>query len=366
MATPLSADKMLAALKKEGVKVSEHSGWRTHNRAGHGAWGPVNGIIIHHTAGADSSAGLSLVYNGRSDLPGPLAHAYLSKSGTVTLTGNGRANHAGSGDDDVFRAVINEGTLPKPNENNTDGNVHFYGIEIANLGNGKDPYPTAQYDAAVKWAAAICRAHGWSSKSVIGHKEWTNQKIDPSFSMTTFRGDVQKQLNGTYKKPTTPTVPKAPTLPTKPTEGDNGMAIPGGPYNLAIRNTVEQTLAGPDWTDIVFSTEDSDEASLHATPSSEFGAEGFYNGAAYLKLSNVTEGTEIQARLVEVNTSGTEVKSHPIVEGIGTAGSTFFAVPFIGRLAAGRKLKLKVGQFDDADDVVIITSVELRMHWTIL
>jgi hypothetical protein len=195
MAAPISPDQLLAALKAEGVKVFEHSGWRTHNRAGHGGWGPLNGVMIHHTAGSAPGDG-SVVWNGRSDLPGPLAHGYLAKDGTVTLTANGRANHAGGGDAAVLSAVVAERTpLPTTHHHEgssgaMDGNAHFYGLEISNLGTSKDPYPAAQYEAAVRWAAAICRHHGWSERSVIGHKEWSDWKSDPSFDMTEFRADV--------------------------------------------------------------------------------------------------------------------------------------------------------------------------------
>ena len=47
---------------------------------------------------------------------------------------------------------------------------------------------------AVRWAAALCRAHGWSELSVIGHKEWQPGKIDPTFSMGTFRARVAERL----------------------------------------------------------------------------------------------------------------------------------------------------------------------------
>lgn len=43
MATPLSADKVLSALKAEGVKVVEYKSWRTHNRNNAGAWGRSTG-----------------------------------------------------------------------------------------------------------------------------------------------------------------------------------------------------------------------------------------------------------------------------------------------------------------------------------
>ncbi|MFJ8791390.1 N-acetylmuramoyl-L-alanine amidase [Streptomyces sp. NPDC102462] len=195
MATPLTADRIVAALKAEGVTVAEHAGWRTHNRNSVGAWGPVNGILIHHTAGTSS---LGIVYSGRSDLPGPLAHTHLSKKGVATMVSAGRANHAGKAAKNAFNALVAESsTHPKPaaSSGTVDGNAHLYGIEIENRGDGKDPYPAAQYDAAVRWAAALCRAHGWSADSVAGHKETSIEgKVDPSFGMDAFRAKVDERL----------------------------------------------------------------------------------------------------------------------------------------------------------------------------
>jgi hypothetical protein len=193
MATPLSADRFLAALKAEGVRVVERSGWRTHNRNSRGPWGGVNGVVIHHTAGSNS---LGVCIHGTSGLPGPLCHTHLAKTGTATLVGYGRTNHAGTFAANAHRAVVDEATVhPRPDVTETvDGNQHYYGIEIENLGNGRDPYPSLQYDQAVRWAAAICRAHGWSSHSVIGHKEGTRRKIDPSFPMGDFRAAVAERL----------------------------------------------------------------------------------------------------------------------------------------------------------------------------
>ncbi len=210
MATPLSPDRLVAALKAEGVKVVEQSGWQTHNRNHKGPWGPVNGIVIHHTAGSDSR---SLVWVGTSSLPGPLCHTYMAKSGVATMVANGRANHAGTFAQNAHDAVVAESsTHPRPYEAEpVDGNQHYYGIEIENLGNGTDPYPEVQYEAAVRWATAICRAHGWSEDSVIGHKEGTRRKIDPSFDMNTFRKDVAERLahpadwNGTPEEDDLPT-----------------------------------------------------------------------------------------------------------------------------------------------------------------
>lgn len=193
MATPLSADRILGALRAEGVKVAERSGWRTHNRNHKGAWGPVNGVVIHHTAGQNS---LALCWSGTSSLPGPLCHTHLAKNGTATMVGFGRTNHGGTFAQNAHDAVVAESaTHPRPAADEpVDANARYYGIEIENLGNGKDPYPDAQYQAAVRWAAALCRAHGWTANSVIGHKEGTRRKIDPSFDMNAFRACVAERL----------------------------------------------------------------------------------------------------------------------------------------------------------------------------
>ncbi|MFE4367951.1 MULTISPECIES: peptidoglycan-binding protein [unclassified Streptomyces] len=204
MATPMTADQFVAALRAEGLTVSEMSGWRTNNRDHIKAFGPVNGVVIHHTAGTDSK---SLVFNGTADLPGPLCNSYLPKTGTVYMVGNGRANHAGEFATNAFNAMVAESaTHPVPGPDAIDANSRTYGIEIENLGNGSDFYPQAQYDAAVKWAAAICRFHGWTANSVIGHKEGTSRKIDPkgpigsksgpAFDMNAFRADVAARLKG--------------------------------------------------------------------------------------------------------------------------------------------------------------------------
>lgn len=206
MATPLSAAKMLAVLKAEGLTVHEHSGWATHNRdsATGKTFGPVIGVLIHHTAGHNDR---ELCYNGRSGLPGPLCHSWLGKTDGLWMIGHGRANHAGMVDLDVLNALRDEAPLPHDDVANVDGNDSLYGLEIENLGKDGDPYPDAQYQQAVLWAAALCRAHGWSEKSIAGHKEVQPGKVDPSFDMDDFRADVKKQLAA---KPET-------TTPSKPT-----------------------------------------------------------------------------------------------------------------------------------------------------
>jgi peptidoglycan hydrolase-like protein with peptidoglycan-binding domain len=241
MASPLTADALVRALRNEGVKVVEHSGWRTNNRNSKGAWGPVNGVMIHHTVTSGTDATVRLCFEGRSDLPGPLCHGVIAKDGTVHLVGNGRANHAGLGDDDVLRAVVAESAaLPAPNENNTDGNARFYGFECVNLGDGKDPWPAAQLEAIEAASAAICRAHKWSARSVIGHKEWTNTKIDPrGFSMATMRGRIADRLG--EAAPTPPPQPVV-DLSRLVTAARTDPAASGTPVTYAGVKTVERAL----------------------------------------------------------------------------------------------------------------------------
>lgn len=211
MATPLTADRLLKALRDEGLEVREYRDWRTHNRNSKGPWGPVNGVMIHHTVTKGTDSSVELCYEGHSSLPGPLCHGVIDKAGVVHMVGHGRANHAGLGDGDVLRAVVDEAALPPDNEADTDGNRHFYGFECVNLGDGEDPWPEAQKLAIEKVSAAICRAHGWTQRSVIGHLEWQPGKVDPrGFTMGSMRGRIGKRLGA---EPVGP-APRSPRVPS--------------------------------------------------------------------------------------------------------------------------------------------------------
>jgi hypothetical protein len=184
MATPLSASKFLSVLQAEGLATVQVGNWRTHNRNTKGPWGPMNGVLLHHTGSWITEAGMvQLCYNGRSDLPGPLCHGVITKDGAVHLVGYGRANHAGLGSASVLNAVVNErSVLPAVGDLSVDGNRHFYGFEAVNRGDGIDPYPAVQVEAMVRVSAALLRAHGWGTggkTSVLGHLEWQVGKPDP-------------------------------------------------------------------------------------------------------------------------------------------------------------------------------------------
>ena len=206
MATPMTAAEAVAQLTKWQIRYVEISGWQTHNRNSKGAWGPVNGFIWHHT-GADvpdaRAYAAGTLYNGLSDLPGPLCHFSIGLDGTVYLVGWGRANHAGGGDPAVLQHVIAEdytGQLhpTKGNLTGVDGNAHFYGVEIQY--SGSHTMSTAQYATARRLSAAILDFHGWSEKSVIAHGEWSSDKWDPGYApgkimnMVAVRTDVAATL----------------------------------------------------------------------------------------------------------------------------------------------------------------------------
>ncbi|MFG2589043.1 N-acetylmuramoyl-L-alanine amidase [Streptomyces sp. NPDC048438] len=244
MATPLSAASFLDALLDEGLDVVEVGSWRTHNRNGKGPWGPVNGVMIHHTVTKGTAATVALCRNGHSALPGPLCHGVIAKDGRVHLVGYGRANHAGLGDDDVLRAVIAERTPPADNEATVDGNRHFYGFECENLGDGRDPWPEAQLLAIEKTAAALCRAHGWSAASVIRHLDWQPGKVDPrGIDWTKMHGRIAKRL-GTKPSATPAAPPKKPVVDLSQlvAAARSNPAAKGTPVTYSGVKTVEAAL----------------------------------------------------------------------------------------------------------------------------
>ncbi|MFJ3545490.1 N-acetylmuramoyl-L-alanine amidase [Streptomyces rubiginosohelvolus] len=195
MATPLTAARLLSALKVEGLEVVEVPGWRTRNRDHVGPWGPAHGVMIHHTVTRGTAHTVALCRDGYVGLPGPLCHGVIAKDGRVHLVGHGRANHAGLGDPGVLRAVIAEQPAPVDDEATVDGNRSFYGFECENLGDGRDPWPAEQLLAIERVSAALCRAHGWGPLSVVGHLEWQPGKPDPAgFSMHDMRTRIGARL----------------------------------------------------------------------------------------------------------------------------------------------------------------------------
>ncbi|MGW5821196.1 peptidoglycan recognition protein family protein [Streptomyces noursei] len=187
-----------AVLEAEDVATVPVGDWSRHNRDHKGPFGPMTGVMIHHTASRGERVSVNICRDGRPDLPGPLCHGVIAKSGAVYLVGYGRANHAGLGDSRVLRALRKGRKLPKPVRWDTDGNRYFYGFECINAGDGRDPWPKAQVEAIVRVATALCMYHGWDASRVIGHKEWQRGKIDPKgISMKQLRAEIDHRLAST-------------------------------------------------------------------------------------------------------------------------------------------------------------------------
>ena len=270
MATPFTPAALAAVLRAEGLTVVEYPGWETHERDDETgkAFGPVHGVMIHHTVTKGSANTVRICREGYDSLPGPLCHGVITKDGVVHLISAGRANHAGAGDVDVHDAVVaeNYGDVPPPTNTHdgeaggVDGNDCFYGFECENMGDGKDPWPEVQLDAMVRASTAICRALDWSEKSVIGHLEWSDWKSDPrGFSMKDFRNKVKARLAGDKPQPPKPD-PKPPTTPKpkyQPFPGKEFFkARPKSPIITAMgKRLVEEGCSrynvgpGPQWSD---------------------------------------------------------------------------------------------------------------------
>ncbi len=228
MADPLSPDRLIAILRVEGVKISEYPGWRTRERDDETGktFGPVHLVLNHHTAGTNSRD--TVAKTGVTGLPGPLAHIHLAKTGVATLCSAGRANHAGLMARNAYTSFLNESSThpaPAKSSGTVDGNDCSYGIETENLGNGKDTYPRAQYDAWVRINAAFCRVYGWTADSVGCHKETSIEgKVDPrgpvegygprarfEFTPRQLRADVAERLK--HPASWSPSAPKPPAPP---------------------------------------------------------------------------------------------------------------------------------------------------------
>ena len=211
MTAPLSPDKMISILRAEGVRVAEYPGWRTRERDDETGktFGPVHLLLNHHTAGTASLK--TVAETGRPGLPAPLAHGHLNKTGLLTLTSAGRANHAGLMARNAYESFLDElERHPHPDKSTgtVDGNDVSYGWEVENLGDNDDEYPEVQYDAWVRINAAFCREYRWGAESVGCHKETSVEgKVDPRgpvagygtrgrfmFTPSVFRQDVAERL----------------------------------------------------------------------------------------------------------------------------------------------------------------------------
>lgn len=212
MAKPMSPAQAIKQLRKYGLEVITYPGWEFHNRNAKGPWGPVHGVMLHHTVTRGTANTVSICKRGYASLPGPLCHFVIAKDGKVYAIGWGRANHAGLGSRRVLEAVKTENYVDYPpaksDRDLIDFNPHFYGFECENLGDGIDPWPPIQLASMYRASAAFCEFHGWTEKSVIGHKEAQPGKIDPRgpgiSSLAVMRSRVASRIDHPAPNPSPP------------------------------------------------------------------------------------------------------------------------------------------------------------------
>ncbi|MDI9829671.1 N-acetylmuramoyl-L-alanine amidase [Streptomyces sp. KAU_LT] len=361
MADPMTPAQWRAALRAEGVPFTELDGWTTRGRdkATGKVFGPVRGSLNHHTAGRDSLR--VIAYDGQgAEVPAPLAHAYLPKSGRLVLVAAGRANHAGLAARNAFDAIVAEKAIPKPSKasGTVDGNDALYGIETENLGDGKDTYTRAQYDTWVRYNAAICRHHGWSEGSAAGHLETSVEgKVDPSgpvegygrrgrfqFTMAQLRADVEERL-----------AHPASWSPQQP--ADSQAVTLTGPAYVHLGLTDSYQLPPGGWDEVAFTQEWMDELGHHPATSEVFVVgPARFTASLSLRLERLPVGGVVQVRMSEWE--GATLKTlHPIHEVLGTPGGSYAAVPLVARLGAGRSMRLRL--LNQSADGIEVARAEL-------
>lgn len=142
------------------------------------------GVMLHHTAG-NYPSDLSVITNGRSDLPGPLTQLYIAPDGTVHVITEGRANHAGTGvwDKDGFSVPTDK------------GNDMLIGIEVSSM--GAEPISGVQYIVMIKAAAALSKHYGWDEHHTILHRSYApTRKVDIRNDLDLVQADIKAQLGG--------------------------------------------------------------------------------------------------------------------------------------------------------------------------
>ncbi|MFC8332707.1 N-acetylmuramoyl-L-alanine amidase [Streptomyces olivaceus] len=355
MSVPMTGAQWRAALRAEGVQFVELEGWtgRGRDEATGKPFGPVYGVLNHHTAGVDS---LNLIaYRGQgAAVPAPLAHALLPKDGIVVLVAGGRANHAGTTTGNILGAIVAERSIPRPDRASgvVDANDALYGLETENLGDGEDVYPRGQYDTLVRFNTAVCRHHGWSAGSAAGHLETSLEgKPDPAGPVEGYgrRGRFQLTMNQLRADVGERLAHAASWSPA--TEEDDMPEY----VNLGLARSYR--LASGLWDDVQFTKEWADEPGHHAENSATFvKGPARFTGTLSLRLEWLPAGEVVQVRMSEWE-GGTRVHDHPPHEVIGTEGGTYSTVPLTKRVGPGREMRVELS--NQAGGEIEVASVVL-------
>ena len=223
-----------------GVRTAFMPDWETNTRPLSIGFGPIYGLLLHGTAGAedvDADAPTDsylnfIAHTGQSaEVRGPLSQMFLDAEDGLPLVwfiSRGRCNHAGKIARNALGAVKGS-TLPldgnlKPGPDKIDGNINLIAMEVS-TGN-KLAWVPSEYWAAVIIVAELLRAMDIATPDVLGHKEATTRKpTDPVLDMGRFRRHVAAHLARSrtlddYLGKTTVPAPD----PTKPTLSTTAIA----------------------------------------------------------------------------------------------------------------------------------------------
>jgi peptidoglycan hydrolase-like protein with peptidoglycan-binding domain len=199
------------AARSTGLDVIEVPGWRTRSAAPNGPGGTryaggryggpgmagVESVMIHHTATPEKYhpeldyPTYNVILRGNGSTGGPLSQLGLCRCGRhLYVFAAGICWHAGA---------VREWW---------QGNPFSVGIEAEHSGMAYDmPWPRARYEGYVQAAHGIAKWYSVRNSRIVGHKEAsTTGKIDPLFSMPTFRTHVAT-YRGTVLKPTPAPLP---------------------------------------------------------------------------------------------------------------------------------------------------------------
>jgi hypothetical protein len=196
------ADVLKNWKKGSRLKTVEMPDW---NQYGHGDFGQIWGVMVHHTGNANADA--MSIRNGRPDLAGPLSNLHIAQDGTVTVVAAGVCWHAGYGS---YPGIPTNG-----------GNQVLIGIEcawprdtsITPATQTRERWPDPQIIAMRDTVAAILDRLGYGPDRVIAHKEYAGRsqgKWDPgNLDMNWFRSEVGLAQRGQF-------IPKPTPVPTPP------------------------------------------------------------------------------------------------------------------------------------------------------
>jgi len=164
------ADELRAA----GCQVHEYdTAWPTRSRSSGGFAATPLGVSWHHTAGAvGASAQSECDYMVKSSDARPTCNIYVARDGIVWILAGGATNTSGKGGP----LTMSRGTVGQDCANTTT-----VGMECGNSGDGREPWPQIQIDAAFRASNAINARLGNQPSDVFSHQCYApTRKIDPA------------------------------------------------------------------------------------------------------------------------------------------------------------------------------------------